>query len=114
MFDAIIVMNDRKQLDEQLGETVIEFLREHNITDVKRSNSSLNLSCLILERSARVIITTLQKFAKLLKPEFISKRRIAIIADEAHRTHVHHCEHHTCEHTQYHTITNKKRRRMRM
>jgi hypothetical protein len=81
-------MNDRKLLDEQLGDIVTHFLKEHHITDVQRTDSSLNLSSRLLERKVRVIITTVQKFAKLLKPEFISKRRIAIIADEAHRTHV--------------------------
>jgi hypothetical protein len=57
----------RKILDEQLGDTVLDFLSANGIGDVQRSKSSDHLAALMLADRPRVIITTMQKFIKLGK-----------------------------------------------
>ena len=54
-------------MDEQLGDTVLDFLSANGIGDVQRSKSSDHLAALMLADRPRVIITTMQKFIKLGK-----------------------------------------------
>jgi len=42
-FYKIIAMNDRKILDEQLGETITRFLRHHQLLDIGRAKTSVQL-----------------------------------------------------------------------
>jgi type I site-specific restriction-modification system R (restriction) subunit len=102
--------NDSIILDEQLGDTVIAFFHSNGIFGLERSKSSEHLAQLMTSEEPRVIITTLQKFVMLgtvpivsplwwdiasscsiqfTKEEdiLIDDRRVAIIADEAHRSH---------------------------
>lgn len=43
-FEKIIVVNDRKILDEQLGDTVASFLEQHGIHDIERAKTSAQLA----------------------------------------------------------------------
>jgi len=87
-FDKIYIITDRKYLDVQLGNTLLSFLNKNGISNIARSESSEHLSR-IIQDSTKVIITTLQKFCRLVKPENFKSLKIAIVADEAHRGHGH-------------------------
>lgn len=97
-------MNDRKQLDMQLWLTVSRFLNTHGITvDIAnyRPTSSLELEYILKDISNQdnktkkkpsIVFSTLQKFVKISlfqNGSSISKfkSRLAIIVDEAHRSH---------------------------
>ncbi|KAL6056802.1 Type I restriction endonuclease subunit R [Balamuthia mandrillaris] len=88
-FQKIILMNDRKVLDTQLGNAVIKFMAQHNLPGVVRAKNAVHLRQALAQNHTRVIITTMQKFAKLGKsnPNLIQDLHVAIIADEAHRSH---------------------------
>jgi hypothetical protein len=112
-FSMVIVLTDRLQLDRQLGDTVEKMLNAHGERLV-RCSTSAQLRDLLLapaHRRPRAILSTLQKFAGLSKgcmslgdgasaaPASASSPlhqllgggrtggRIALIADEAHRSH---------------------------
>lgn len=95
-------MNDRKQLDMQLWITVSRFLSTHGIfvDSGCRPSTSNELKELLFSKSSiisdepYILFSTLQKFIKIgsldnTDKENLSKfkNRIAIIADEAHRSH---------------------------
>eukprot|EP01103_Thecamoeba_quadrilineata_P010191 TRINITY_DN2125_c1_g3_i2.p1 TRINITY_DN2125_c1_g3~~TRINITY_DN2125_c1_g3_i2.p1 ORF type:complete len:1061 (+),score=328.65 TRINITY_DN2125_c1_g3_i2:79-3261(+) len=109
-FDTILLLIDRKELDVQLGETVVNFLAAHDVRHISRVDTSAELNAALLERKSRIIITTVQKFAQLssnidtspnsnsgrpskfaeeekMKIRTLNSLRIAIVADEAHRSH---------------------------
>ena len=104
MFDVIVVMNDRKQLDMQLWMTVSRFLSAHGVAIDPRSrpSSSEELAHLLLTQSKGtsrtnplLVFSTLQKFIRIGSMDLSSGSRpfptcrIAILADEAHRSHGH-------------------------
>ncbi len=84
VFDKVIVITDRRVLDQQLQDTIYQF--EHVAGVVQRiDQDSAQLADALLGRTARVVITTLQKFPFVLdKVAGIADRRYAIIIDEAH------------------------------
>jgi len=92
LFNSIIVITDRTILDTQLQKTISSFDHQKGlIVNISREGSSDSKSAQLaeaLERSAKIIITTIQTFPFVL--EAIEKRttlqgnRYAIIADEAH------------------------------
>ncbi|GAM28755.1 hypothetical protein SAMD00019534_119310, partial [Acytostelium subglobosum LB1] len=105
-FDTIVVMNDRSQLDAQLGDVIIKFLEANGIKSCSRPKSSKQLQYEISHGKNRIVITTMQKFSQLLPT--LSKQQqghsgtpqdalfetfsfktnsVAIISDEAHRSH---------------------------
>jgi superfamily II DNA or RNA helicase len=86
-FDTIIILNDRTYLDEQLFQTIQTFFKSNNVVDVAQSTSTEHLASLLQTNNIRVIITTVQKFVGLKTSNFLKGNRVAIIADEAHRTH---------------------------
>lgn len=112
-FSMVIVITDRLQLDRQLGDTVEAMLNAHNERLV-RCSTSAELHDLLLapaHRRPRAVLSTLQKFAglgkggaldagagsaapaaalsplKQLLAQGRARGRIALIADEAHRSH---------------------------
>eukprot|EP01125_Pyxidicula_operculata_P017033 TRINITY_DN5923_c0_g1_i1.p1 TRINITY_DN5923_c0_g1~~TRINITY_DN5923_c0_g1_i1.p1 ORF type:complete len:501 (+),score=73.70 TRINITY_DN5923_c0_g1_i1:15-1517(+) len=84
-FSKILVLNDRSLLDAQLASAIIGFLEKNNFNSVVQSQDSKHLAS-ILQDETLVVITTVQKFVSLAGSLSI-KGKIAIIADEAHRTH---------------------------
>ncbi|MBG0816069.1 type I restriction endonuclease [Planomonospora sp. ID82291] len=84
VFDKVIVITDRVVLDRQLQETIYQF--EHTPGVVKRiDQSSAQLAEALQGETARVVITTLQKFPHILQQvEGLRGKRFAVIVDEAH------------------------------
>lgn len=83
LFDSVIIITDRRNLDKQTRDNVRAFSRSENI--VGWSESSDELRCL-LESGKKIIITTVQKFSFILSTirQNLSERRFAVIIDEAH------------------------------
>ncbi|GLW98773.1 type I restriction endonuclease [Microtetraspora sp. NBRC 16547] len=84
IFDKVIVITDRVVLDRQLQETIYQF--EHTPGVVKRIDQhSDQLAEALQGETAKVIITTLQKFPYILqKVTGLRGKRFAVIVDEAH------------------------------
>ena len=83
VFDSIIVVTDRRVLDQQIGETIRQFMQVS--ATVGQAEHSSNLREFI-EGGKKIIISTVQKFPFILDEiagDF-SKSRFAIIIDEAH------------------------------
>ncbi len=84
VFDKVVVITDRVVLDRQLQETIYQFEHTHGVV-VRIDKSSQQLADALSGESARVIITTLQKFPFVLdKVDGLPGRRYAVIVDEAH------------------------------
>ncbi|MCG5220600.1 DEAD/DEAH box helicase family protein [Streptosporangium soli] len=84
VFDKVIVMTDRRVLDKQLQDTIHQF--DHVLGVVDRiDEDSDQLAKALTGQTARIVITTLQKF-KFVKEKVsgLNDRRYAIIVDEAH------------------------------
>ncbi|MEU8777186.1 DEAD/DEAH box helicase family protein [Streptomyces sp. NPDC048606] len=85
VFDKVIVITDRRVLDKQLQDTIYQF--DHTPGVVLRvDDDSQQLADALTGTTARIIITTLQKFPFILDKasELGRERRYAIIIDEAH------------------------------
>ncbi len=95
IFDSVIVITDRRVLDQQLQDTIYQFEHRHGVVE-KIDKDSRQLA-LALESAVPIIITTLQKFPfvsqRLLKlaeerqeegSGRLPTRRCAVIIDEAH------------------------------
>jgi len=95
VFDSVIVITDRRVLDQQLQDTIYQF--EHRQGVVQKIDEDSRQLAQALESAVPVIITTLQKFPfvtkqllKLAKERqeqgggVLPTRRCAVIIDEAH------------------------------
>ncbi len=93
IFDKVVVITDRRVLDQQLQETVAGL--DHTPgTIVRIDESSAQLKTALEGNAARIIITTLQKFPVVAAlatkaaadgdQRGVAGRRFAIIVDEAH------------------------------
>ncbi|MET8184054.1 type I restriction endonuclease [Streptomyces sp. NPDC005336] len=85
VFDKVVVITDRRVLDKQLQDTIYQF--DHTPGVVLRvDDNSKQLAEALTGATARVVITTLQKFPFILdKTSGLGReRRYAIIIDEAH------------------------------
>lgn len=85
VFDKVVVITDRLVLDRQLQETIYQFQRTHGVVQ-KIDHDSKQLAEALAGESARIIITTIQKFPFVLRhvEEGLKHRRYAVIIDEAH------------------------------
>lgn len=82
IFKSIIVVTDRKVLDNQLQDTIFQF--DHKLGVVEKiDKNSAQLKDAINSGKA-IIITTLQKFPVIYKEIIGGKNNFAIIVDEAH------------------------------
>lgn len=82
IFDSVIVVTDRRVLDNQLQETIYQF--DHVLGVVEKiDGSSLQLKD-ALNAGVPIIITTLQKFPEIFQEVTGSGKQFAIIVDEAH------------------------------
>ena len=95
VFDSVIVITDRRVLDQQLQDTIYQF--EHRQGVVQKIDEDSRQLARALESAVPVIVTTLQKFPfvsrQLLKlaeerrqngSGLLPTRRCAVIIDEAH------------------------------
>jgi type I restriction enzyme, R subunit len=83
IFDSVIVVTDRKVLDQQLQNTIYQF--EHKTGVVQKiDKDSLQLAT-ALGYGTNIIITTLQKFPFVVdKVGELPEKKYAVIIDEAH------------------------------
>lgn len=84
IFDKVIIVTDRKVLDRQLQDTVESF--DHQPGVIKKiDDNSAQLKEALEGKTARVIITTLQKFPVVAQNATeLAGSRFAVIVDEAH------------------------------
>lgn len=83
IFDSVIVITDRKVLDNQLQNTIYQF--EHKDGVVQKIDKDSQQLADALTAGSNIIITTLQKFPFILeKIGEIPNRKYAVIIDEAH------------------------------
>ncbi|KAF2069682.1 hypothetical protein CYY_009004 [Polysphondylium violaceum] len=93
-YDLILVLNDRRHLDTQLGSIISQYLRDNDLTSFCHPSTVAVLEKILNKAKTRVIITTMQKLSSLIDKEgnkfdLISSKykSIALISDEAHRSH---------------------------
>ena len=83
VFDSIIVITDRRILDKQLQQTVLQF--EQTLGIVENIDTTSGQLKEALERGKTIIVTTLQKFPMIVKDiGSLPGKRFAVIIDEAH------------------------------
>ena len=92
IFDSVIVITDRRVLDQQLQNTIYQF--EHRQGVVQKIDKDAKQLTQALENATPIIITTLQKFPHVTKQleklaeergtTALPTRRCAVIIDEAH------------------------------
>ncbi len=85
IFDKVVVITDRRVLDQQLQETIYSIEHVHGLV-AKIDKDSRQLAAALRGRQAQVVITTLQKFPFVLKhiDGLEPGRRYAVVIDEAH------------------------------
>ncbi|MCB1175116.1 MAG: type I restriction endonuclease subunit R [Leptospiraceae bacterium] len=83
VFDSVIVITDRRVLDQQLQNTIYQIEHKTGVVQkIDKDSSQLGES---LSKGGSIIITTLQKFPFVFdKIEALPSRRYAVIVDEAH------------------------------
>ena len=82
IFQSVIIVTDRKVLDNQLQDTVYQFDHVEGVVQKIDKNSQQLKDA--IEAGAGIIITTLQKFPVIYKEVNSSNKRFAVIVDEAH------------------------------
>ncbi len=83
IFSSVIVITDRRVLDQQLQDTIKQFEATPGVV-VKIDENSTQLAE-ALQNEAKIIVTTLQKFPFVLgKMGKMKDRTFAVIIDEAH------------------------------
>lgn len=83
IFDSVIVVTDRKILDQQLQDTIYQF--EHKSGVVQKIDKDSTQLAEALGYGSHIIITTLHKFPYVLdKVGELPDRKYAVIIDEAH------------------------------
>ncbi len=83
VFDCVIVITDRRVLDNQLQDTIYQF--EHKRGVVERIEKDAKQLAKALEKGSNIIITTLQKFPFVIDQiAELPARKYAVIVDEAH------------------------------
>lgn len=81
-FDSIVLVTDRVNLDKQLRDNVRSFTSNENIVDWANHSGVLKT---LLESGKRIILTTVHKFSFIMdEVGDLSKKRFAVIIDEAH------------------------------
>ncbi|QMU79073.1 type I restriction endonuclease subunit R [Streptacidiphilus sp. PB12-B1b] len=84
VFDKVIVITDRRLLDKQLQDTIYQFDHKAGVV-VRIDESSQQLADALAGPTARIVITTVQKFPFVLdKVAGLGGQRYAVIIDEAH------------------------------
>lgn len=86
VFDKVVVVTDRRILDDQMQAKVAQFERTGSVGKVRLvERHSDELAEALESRSAKIVVTTLQKFPFVLdKVRALYGSRFAVIVDEAH------------------------------
>jgi type I restriction enzyme R subunit len=83
VFDSVVVVTDRRVLDQQLQNTIYQF--EHRAGVVQKIDEDSGQLAEALKSGVPIIVTTLQKFPFVAeKVGALPNRRYAVIVDEAH------------------------------
>jgi type I restriction enzyme, R subunit len=83
VFDSIIVVTDRRVLDQQLQNTIYQF--EHKAGVVQKIDEDSGQLADSLKNTVPIIVTTLQKFPFVAdKIGDLPKQKYAVVVDEAH------------------------------
>lgn len=82
IFKSVVVVTDRKVLDNQLQETIFQF--DHKLGVVEKIDKDSAQLKDAINAGKAIIITTLQKFPVIYKDIIGGKNNFAIIVDEAH------------------------------
>jgi type I restriction enzyme R subunit len=84
VFDKVVVITDRRVLDKQLQDTIYQFDHKPGVV-VRIDENSQQLADALTGPTARIVITTVQKFPFVLdKVAGLGGQRYAVIIDEAH------------------------------
>ena len=83
LFDSVIVVTDRRLLDQQIRDTIKQFAQVRSIVGHAQRSRDLRV---FLHEGKKIVITTVQKFPFILDAigNEHRRRRFAIIIDEAH------------------------------
>ena len=83
LFDSVVVVTDRRLLDQQIQDTIKQFAQVGSVVGHAESSGHLGT---LLEAGKRIVITTVQKFPFILDAIGNEHRghKFAIIIDEAH------------------------------
>lgn len=89
IFDGVIVISDRRNLDSQLQASISNIDRKDGVVECITNGDDLSKSEKLrqaLNKSTRIIVTTLQTFGALLNSRGLSldDKSYAVIVDEAH------------------------------
>ena len=86
IFDSIIVITDRRVLDQQLQKDILEFEKTKGIVEAIGKGKTSKDLVKAIESGAKIIVTTLQKFGtdNIAKIADLGTKRFAVIVDEAH------------------------------
>lgn len=87
VFDKVIVITDRRVLDDQLSKTVAQFEQTAGVVrriEDKDASKSKNLAEALDTETARIVICTLQTFSYVDKALAVGQRNYAVVIDEAH------------------------------
>jgi len=89
IFDGVIVISDRRNLDKQLQDSISNIDRKEGVVECIISGSSESKSSRLrdaLKKHTRIIVTTLQSFRPMLEGSDLSLegKKYAVIVDEAH------------------------------
>ena len=83
VFDSVIVVTDRRVLDQQLQDTIYQF--EHRKGVVQKIDQDSSQLAIAITQGVPIIVTTLQKFPYVTeKVDELPQGRYAVIVDEAH------------------------------
>lgn len=83
VFDSIIVVTDRKVLDQQIRHNIKQFAQVKGVVEAITEGSKQLKQA--LEEGKKIIITTVFKFAYIVKEiQSLSNQKFAIVIDEAH------------------------------
>jgi type I restriction enzyme R subunit len=83
MYSSVIVITDRRVLDQQLQDTIYQFDHQQGVVEKIDENSTQLAEA--LTKGKLIIITTLQKFPWVLsKVAGLGDKQFALILDEAH------------------------------
>ena len=85
VFDSVIVVTDRRALDDQLGNNISQFAQvPGQVAQINDNKTSQDLKEAIEDRK-KIIVTTLQKFPVIADSiQLFPDRHYAVIVDEAH------------------------------
>lgn len=85
VYNAVIVITDRKVVDGQLQDAVLRIPHESGTVEVMDDDCTSEDLAMALNNKTRIIVSTIQKFSFILdKVSPMSDKKFAIIIDECH------------------------------